>query len=118
MSSALDRVREAAKRDSKQQFTNLLHHVTVDLLRDSYFALKRDAAVGIDEVTWLEYGKGLEDRLPGLHDRIQSGRYKARPSKRAWILKSDGRKRPLGIAALEDKIVQKALVDRSVSWFH
>lgn len=110
VSNALDRVREAAKRDSKQQFTNLLHHVTVDLLRDSYFALKRNAAAGIDGVTWLEYGEGLEERLPELHDRIQSGRYKARPSKRAWVPKPDGSKRPLGIAALEDKIVQQALV--------
>lgn len=110
MSSALDRVREAARRDSKLQFTSLLHHVTVDLLRDAYFALKRNAAAGIDGVTWSEYGEGLEERLPGLHDRIQSGRYRARPSKRAWIPKPDGRQRPLGIAALEDKVVQQALV--------
>lgn len=110
VSSALGRVREAARRDSKQQFTSLLHHVTVDLLRDSYFSLKRDAAAGVDGITWSEYGEELEEHLPNLHDRIQSGRYRARPSKRAWIPKPDGRKRPLGIAALEDKIVQRALV--------
>jgi len=108
--SALDRVREAAKRDSKLRFTNLLHHVTVDLLRDAYFALKRDAAPGIDEVTWSEYGDGLEERLPVLHDCIQNGRYHAKPSKRVWIPKPDGRQRPIGIAALEDKIVQQSLV--------
>lgn len=110
VSSALDRVREAAKKDSKQRFTSLLHHVTVDLLRESYFALKRNAAAGIDGITWSGYGEKLEEHLPNLHDRIQSGRYQAKPSKRAWIPKSDGRQRPLGIAALEDKIVQQALV--------
>lgn len=108
--NALDRVREAAKRDSKLRFTSLLHHVTVDLLRDAYYALKRDAAPGIDEVTWAEYGEGLEERLPDLHDRVQRGCYQAKPSKRTWIPKSDGRQRPIGIAAVEDKIVQKALV--------
>jgi len=108
--SALDRVREAAKRDSTLRFTSLLHHVTVDLLRNAYFALKRNAAPGIDAVTWSEYGVGLEERLRDLHDRIQSGKYQAKPSKRAWIPKPDGRQRPLGIAALEDKIVQQALV--------
>lgn len=109
-SSALSRVREAAKRDSKQQFTSLLHHVSVDLLREAYFSLKRDAASGVDDVTWREYGELLEEHLPDLHDRVQSGHYRAKPSKRAWISKSDGRPRPLGIAALEDKIVQQALV--------
>ena len=108
--NALDRVREAAKRDSKLRFTSLLHHVTVDLLRDAYYALKRDAAPGIDDVTWAEYGEGLEGRLPDLHDRIQCGCYQAKPSKRTWIPKPDGRQRPIGIAAVEDKIVQKALV--------
>lgn len=109
-SSALGRVREAARRDAKQRFTNLLHHVTVDLLRYAYKALKRDAAAGVDEVTWREYGEGLEERLVELHDRIHGGRYRAKPSKREWIPKPDGRQRPIGIAATEDKIVQKALV--------
>lgn len=109
-SSALGRVREAARRDAKQRFTNLLHHVTVDLLRCAYKTLKREAAAGIDEVTWREYGEGLEERLVDLQDRIHGGRYRAKPSKRKWIPKPDGRQRPIGIAALEDKIVQKALV--------
>ena len=108
-SSALSRVREAAKRDSKLQFSNLLHHVNVDLLRQSFLALNRQAATGIDDVTWREYGKVLEERLPELHDRVQSERYQAKPSKRIWIAKSDGQQRPIGIATLEDKIVQQAL---------
>jgi len=108
-SSALSRVREAAKRDSKLQFSNLLHHVTIDLLRESYLALNRQAVTGIDGVTWQEYGKELDERLPDLHDRVQSERYQVKPSKRIWILKSDGQQRPIGIAALEDKIVQQAL---------
>ena len=108
-SSGLFRVREAAKRDSKLQFSNLLHHVNVDLLRQSYLALNRQAATGIDGVTWQEYGKELKEHLPKLHDRVQSERYQAKPSKRIWIDKSDGQKRPIGIAALEDKIVQHAL---------
>ena len=87
-----------------------MHHVTVDLLREAYFALKRSAAPGVDGVTWVEYGRELEARLPDLHDRIQSGRYRGQPSKRSWIPKSDGRQRPLGIASLEDKIVQQAMV--------
>ena len=109
-SSALDRGREAARRDAKQRFTNLLHHVKVDLLRQAYGALNHDAAAGVDEVTWKEYGEGLEERLIDLQDRIQGGRYRAKPSKRDWIAKPDGRQRPIGIASLEDKIVQKALV--------
>jgi group II intron reverse transcriptase/maturase len=87
-----------------------MHHVTVDLLRESYFALKRNAAPGVDGVTWAAYGQDLEARLPDLHDRVQSGRYRAQPSKRSWIPKADGRQRPLGIATLEDKIVQQAMV--------
>ena len=108
-SNALPRVREAAKRDSKLQFSNLLNHVTVDLLRQSYLALNRQAATGIDNVTWQEYGKELEKCLPDLHDRVQSERYQAKPSKRIWIPKSDGQQRPIGITALEDKIVQQAV---------
>jgi RNA-directed DNA polymerase len=87
-----------------------MHHITVDLLRESYKALKRDAAAGVDEVTWRQYGEQLEDRLPVLHERVQSGRFRAMPSKRIWIPKQDGRQRPIGITALEDKIVQKAVV--------
>jgi group II intron reverse transcriptase/maturase len=87
-----------------------LHHISVELLRRSYGALKRDAATGVDAMTWQEYGQGLEERLADLHDRVQAGRYRAHPSKRVWIDKPNGRQRPIGITALEDKIVQKALV--------
>ena len=107
--SGLDRVREAAKKDGKVQFTALLHHVNVDQLRDSYHSLEKQAAPGEDGVTWQEYGKGLEARLSDLHGRVHSGAYRARPSRRRWIPKGDGRKRPLGIAALEDKVVQHAV---------
>jgi retron-type reverse transcriptase len=85
-------------------------HVNVDLLRDSYHSLKRNAAPGVDPVTWKQYGEGLEDRLKDLHDRIHRGGYRAQPSRRTYIPKADGRQRPLGIAALEDKIVQQAVV--------
>ena len=107
--SGLDRVRQAAKRDRKLRFTALLHHVTVDLLRSSYSSLRKQAAPGTDGVTWKEYGNDLEARLCDLHGRIHRGAYHARPSRRVWIPKADGRQRPLGIAALEDKIVQHAV---------
>jgi len=106
----LDRIREAAKRDKNLRFTSLMHHITVDLLRDSFNALKRDVAPGVDNVTWRQYGEELETHLPDLHERVQSGRYRAKPSKRTWIPKSDGRQRPIGIATLEDKVVQQAVV--------
>jgi group II intron reverse transcriptase/maturase len=109
-SSGLDRVREAAKRDKELRFTNLLHHISVEQLHVAYRSLNRKAAVGVDAVSWAEYGEGLEERLVELHDQIHGGRYRARPSKRTWIPKSDGQQRPIGIAALEDKIVQQALV--------
>lgn len=107
----LERVRETARRDKQLKFTALLHHVNVDLLRRSYYSLKRHAAPGVDGVTWQEYGDGLEERLADLHGRIHRRAYRARPSRRVWIPKADGRQRPLGIAALEDKIVQHALVE-------
>src|SRR5450631_485564 len=109
--SGLDRVRQAAKGDPKMRFTALLHHVDIELLRSSYNNLKRWAAAGVDEVTWQEYGDGLEERLVDLHGRIHRGAYHAKPSRRVWIDKTDGRKRPLGIAALEDKIAQAAVVE-------
>ena len=102
-------VREAAKRDKKLRFTALLHHVTPSLLRASYLALKRSAAPGVDGMTWHAYGQDLEERLADLYGRVHRGAYRALPSKRAWIPKADGRQRPLGIAALEDKIVQQAV---------
>src|SRR5258708_18036970 len=107
--SGRERVREAARKDGKLRFTALLHHVSIDLLRESYYSLKRKAAPGVDGVRWVEYGEDLEARLSDLHGRIHRGAYRARPSRRTWILKSDGRARPLGIAALEDKVVQYAI---------
>ena len=107
--SGLDRVRQAAKRDKKARFTALLHHVDIELLRSSYFSLQRKAAAGVDGVTWEEYGEALEVRLADLHGRIHRGAYRAKPSRRVWIPKADGKQRPLGIAALEDKIVQYAV---------
>jgi RNA-directed DNA polymerase len=108
--NGLDRVRRAAKGDKQLRLTALLHHVNVDLLRGSYYSLKRQAAAGVDGMKWEEYGDGLEERLADLHGRIHRGAYQAKPSRRVWIPKADGRQRPLGIAALEDKIVQHAVV--------
>jgi RNA-directed DNA polymerase len=108
--NGLDRIREVAARDRNLRFTNLMHHITPELLRESYYALRRDAAVGVDDVTWQEYGDGVEGRITDLHNRVQSGRFRAKPSKRGWLPKPDGRKRPIGITALEDKVVQKAAV--------
>jgi hypothetical protein len=107
--AGLHRVREAAKRDKRLRFTALLHHVSVALLSSSFYALKREAAPGVDGVTWQEYETDLDKRLADLHSRVHRGTYRALPSKRAYILKQDGRQRPLGIAALEDKIVQHAV---------
>jgi group II intron reverse transcriptase/maturase len=107
--NGLARVREAAKKDKKLRFTALLHHVNIDLLRDSYSGLKKQAAPGVDDMTWKEYGENLEARLADLHGRIHRGAYHAKPSRRVWIPKPDGRQRPLGVAALEDKIVQRAV---------
>jgi len=107
--SGLHRVREAARRDKRLQFTALLHHVTVPVLLDSFYALKRDAAPGVDGVTWKEYETDLDKRLEDLHRRVHRETYRAQPSKRAYVPKADGRQRPLGIAALEDKIVQQAV---------
>jgi RNA-directed DNA polymerase len=101
-------VREAARKDKKLKFTSLLHHITPELLRASFFDLKKQAAPGIDEETWQDYAKDYERRIEDLHGRIHRGAYRAKPSKRAYILKPDGKMRPLGIAALEDKIVQQA----------
>ena len=107
--SGLDRIRKAAERDKSIRFTSLMHHITTELLGEAYRALKRNAAPGVDEETWNQYGEDLEERLLVLQECIQSGRYRAKPSKRIWLTKPDGRKRPIGIAALEDKIVQQAV---------
>ena len=109
-SRGLHGVREAARKDSTLKFTALLHHVSEDCLAEAFFNLKKTAAVGIDGVTWHEYERDLEANIADLHGRIHRGAYRAKPSRRAWIPKSDGRQRPLGIASLEDKIVQQAVL--------
>ena len=109
--SALDRVRRVAKQDKDVRFTALLHHVDVDRLRAAYWALNPKAATGVDGVTWLEYGEDLEEHLRDLHARVHRGAYRARPSRRVYIPKADGRWRPLGVAALEDKLLQRAVVE-------
>ncbi|MBV8192225.1 MAG: hypothetical protein JOY64_22595 [Alphaproteobacteria bacterium] len=111
VSPGLERVRIAARLKKEEKFTALLHHVDVALLRFAYQALKRDAAAGVDGVSWREYGQDLELRLLDLKDRIHRGAYRALPSRRVYIPKPDGRQRPLGIAALEDKIVQRAVAE-------
>lgn len=110
MSQRLDGVRKAAKGRRQEQFTALLHHLNINLLRDSFYALKRQASPGIDGVSWQEYEIGHEDRFVDLHNRVHRGAYRAQPSRRVYIPKADGRQRPLGIAALEDKVVQQAVV--------
>jgi RNA-directed DNA polymerase len=110
--SALERVRQAAKQGRTQRFTALLHHVAhIDRLRAAYFALKRNAAAGIDGETWQHYGAVLESNLQTLVERLRQGSYRARPVRRAYIPKADGRQRPLGVPALEDKVVQRNVVE-------
>jgi group II intron reverse transcriptase/maturase len=109
MSHGLLRVRKAAEKDTSTQFTALLHHITPEVLKVSYYALKHDASPGIDGCEWEEYGANLDDKLENLHKRVHTGAYRAQPSLRVYIPKSDGKKRPLGIASLEDKIVQRAV---------
>ena len=109
--SALERVREVARRDKEARFTALLHHVDIDRLRKAYRAIRPQAAPGVDGVTWAAYEEGLEANLADLFARVHAGRYRARPSRRSYIPKADGRQRPLGIATLEDKIVQRAVVE-------
>jgi len=110
--SALERVRQAAGRERKQRFTALLHHVyDIDRMRTAYLALKRDAAAGVDGETWRHYGEGLEANIRGLADRLKRGAYRAQPVRRAYIPKADGRQRPLGVPTLEDKIVQRSVVE-------
>src|SRR5207302_5439580 len=110
MSQGLDGVRKVAKERKQERFTALLHHLNVDLLRDSFYALQRKASPGVDGVTWQEYETGLEDRLVDLHSRVHRGAYRAQPSRRKYLEKPDGRQRPLRIAVMEDKTVQQAVV--------
>jgi RNA-directed DNA polymerase len=110
--SALERVRQAASKDKKLRFTALLHHIyNPDTLRRAYLSLKKDAAPGVDGERWRHYGETLEDNLQDLSHRLKRGAYRAKPVRRAYINKSDGRKRPLGVPVLEDKIVQRAAVE-------
>src|ERR1022692_2219256 len=109
VSQGLAGVRKAARDNKEMKFTALLHHLTVDLLRESFYALKRKAAPGVDGTRWQEYATGLEGRLVDLHNRVHRGAYQVKPSRRVYIEKADGRQRPLGVAALEDKIVQQAV---------
>ncbi len=110
--SALERVRQAARRDRKLRFTALLHHVyDLEALRAAYLGLKREAAPGVDGETWRHYGQALEENLQDLSDRLKRGAYRAKPVRRVFIPKADGRQRPLGVTALEDKIVQRATVE-------
>ena len=109
--SALDRVRKAAIGNKKQKFTALFHHLTIERLRAAFFALGRSASAGVDGVTWKQYRECLEDNLSELHRQLHQGAYRAKPSRRVFIPKADGRERPLGIASLQDKIVQRAVVE-------
>src|ERR1700675_4126758 len=110
--SALERVRQAAKQDKETRFTALLHHIyNLETLRMAYFSLKKEAAPGVDGETWRHYGETLEDNLQNLSHRLKRGAYRAKPVRRVYIDKNDGRKRPLGVPALEDKIVQRATVE-------
>ena len=111
VSQAADRIRKFVKRNPKERLTALLGHVNPETLREAFFSLKANAAVGVDRLTWKEYAKNLDENLIDLHHRVRRGAYRATPVRRVYIDKSDGGKRPLGIPALEDKIVQKVVVD-------
>ena len=108
VSQALERIRQAARQRKKEKFTALFHHLTIDLLEDAFVELKKDAAAGVDGLTWKDYEADLERNLEDLHARVHRGAYRALPSRRVYIPKPDGRQRPLAVAALEDKIVQRA----------
>src|ERR1700730_5539623 len=108
VSQALKRVRQVARQRKKEKFTALLHHISIDCLRMAFFALKRDAASGVDGLTWPTYEADLDRNLTDLHERVHRGAYRALPSRRTYIPKADGKQRPLAVAALEDKIVQRA----------
>ncbi len=109
--TALGRIRKAVEKDRKQKLTALYHHVyNVDMLRESYYAIKRKAAPGVDNVTWSYYGENLEQNLRGLSNRLKRCAYRAQPTKRSYVPKADGGKRPIGVSVIEDKIVQRASV--------
>ena len=108
VSQALERIRQAARQRKKEKFTALLHHISIDHLEEAFFELKEDASPGVDELTWRAYEAELEHKLEDLHARLHRGAYRALPSRRVYIPKPDGRQRPLAVAALEDKVVQRA----------
>jgi RNA-directed DNA polymerase len=110
VSQALGRIRRAARQRRKERFTALFHHISVPMLRTAFYALKREAAPGVDGLIWRDYEADLDHRIETLHDQVQRGAYRAQPSRRRYIPKPDGRQRPLAVAALEDKIVQRAVV--------
>src|SRR5689334_18880954 len=110
VSQALERIRKVTRERTKERFTTLFHHISVDLLEEAFFELKKNAAPGVDRLTWRDYEADLERKLEDLHGRVQRGAYRALPSRRVYIPKPDGRQRPLAVAALEDKIVQRAVV--------
>jgi len=109
VTQALDRIRTAARQRRKERFTALFHHITTDALREAFYALRRNAAPGVDGVRWEDYEADLERNLTDLHGRVHRGAYRALPARRQYIPKADGRQRPLAIVALEDKIVQRAV---------
>ena len=110
VAQALERIRKVARERKQEKFTALFHHISIDLLDDAFFALKENAAPGVDRLTWRDYEADLERNLTDLHDRVHRGAYRAMPSRRVYIPKADGRQRPLAVVALEDKIVQRAVV--------
>src|SRR5215472_9164200 len=110
VSQALERIRKVARERKKERFTALFHHLSIDLLEEAFFELKEDAAPGVDRLTWTDYEADLEQNLEDLHARVHRGGYRALPSRRVYIPKPDGQQRPLAVAALEDKIVQRAAV--------
>jgi RNA-directed DNA polymerase len=110
VSQALDRIRKVARERKKERFTTLFHHISIDLLEEAFYQLKANAAPGVDRLTWNDYEANLEHNIENLHDRVQRGAYRALPSRRVYIPKPDGRQRPIAVAALEDKIVQRAVV--------
>jgi RNA-directed DNA polymerase len=110
VSQALERIRKVARERKKERFTALFHHINIVMLEEAFSALKENAAPGVDRLTWRDYEADLERNLEDLHDRVHRGAYRALPSRRVYIPKPDGRQRPLAVAALEDKIVQRAVV--------
>jgi retron-type reverse transcriptase len=109
VTQALERIRKVAKERKKERFTALFHHINTELLEEAFFELQENAAPGVDRLTWRDYEADLERNLEDLHERVQRGAYRALPSRRVYIPKPDGRQRPLAVAALEDKIVQRAV---------